>query len=119
PVEAAHRPPVPAPWLRRRDAGRGRGLPPDAARRRRALHQLLRRPRFAARVLPALRLHRHRPGHVGRERPRARPRGARLTGIRASVPRSRLETEAPGPARHRGGTTCLTNLHYLTAAEAL
>ena len=52
----------------------------DAARRRRALHQLRRRPRLAARVLPPLRLHRHRPGHVGRERPRARPRAARLTG---------------------------------------
>src|SRR5215471_17463512 len=30
--------------------------------------------------LPPPRLHRHRPGHVGRERPRARPRAAGLTG---------------------------------------
>ena len=54
----------------------------DAARRRRALHQLRGRPRLAARVLPPLRLHRHGPGHVGRERPRARPGAARLTGDR-------------------------------------
>jgi hypothetical protein len=73
PVEAAHRLPVPAPWLRRRDARRGRGLSRDAARRRHALHQLRGWPRLAARVLPPLRLHRHGPGHVGRERPRARP----------------------------------------------
>ena len=37
-------------------------------------------PRLAARVLPPLRLHRHRPGHVGRERPRAQPGAARVTG---------------------------------------
>ena len=34
-----------------------------------ALHELRGRPRLAARVLSAVRLRRHRPGHVGRERP--------------------------------------------------
>jgi len=47
---------------------------------------LRRRPRLATRVLPPLRLHRHGPGHVGRERPRPRPRGTRLTGDRPRSP---------------------------------
>ena len=45
--------------VRRRDPGRGRELPSDAAWRRCALHQLRGRPGLAAWVLPSVRLQRH------------------------------------------------------------
>ena len=77
------------------DARRDRGLPPDAAWRRRALHQLRRWPRLAARVLPPLRLHRHGPGHVGREPPHVRPRDARLTRIARSLPPAWTSADHP------------------------
>ena len=44
-----------------------------AARRRCVLHQLRRRSRVSAWVLPALRLHRHRSEDVRRESPRPQP----------------------------------------------
>jgi hypothetical protein len=78
--------PFAGPRLRRGDDRRGRGLPADAPGCRRALHELRGRPGLAPRVLPAVRLQRHGPRDVGRERPRARPRRstAALTRRRAA-----------------------------------
>ena len=55
--------------------------------------------------LPPPRLHRHRPGHVGRERPRTRPRAARLTGPRSAPPPSTCTDHAHLRAGMKGALT--------------